>query len=165
MNRHLDFAFQKLFTWTQRLFKSIQHDSPEVDPIARRAIRTLSERPALFQKCLDAFSEMRRKVVLRDFMEALTQGENTLSARAIDIQAHDPLRYLGDILAWTHQAVASEKEILTLIFGVAAHSKTSQMEPGSERWLEDGTILSALDDLIETDLEGTCRPIQVCMAD
>jgi conserved oligomeric Golgi complex subunit 6 len=49
MNRHLDFAFQKLFQWTQRLLKSLQYDSPEVDPVARRAIRTLAERPALFQ--------------------------------------------------------------------------------------------------------------------
>jgi conserved oligomeric Golgi complex subunit 6 len=106
---------------------------------------------------------MRRKVVLQDFIEALTQGENALSARAIDIQAHDPLRYLGDILAWTHQAVAGEKEILNLIFGVAANSRQSQLEPGSERWLEDGTILSALEDLIERDLEGTVRPIRVLL--
>ena len=172
MNRHLDFAFQKLFQWTQNLFKTLRYDSPEIDPIARRAIRTLAERPALFQytchlglakcrKCLDTFSEVRRKVVLQDFMEALTQGENALSARAIDIQAHDPLRYLGDILAWTHQAVAGEKEILTLIFGVAANSRQSELEPGNERWLEDGTILSALDDLVEKDLEGTIRPIRV----
>lgn len=105
---------------------------------------------------------MRRKVVVRDFLQALTQGENALSARAIDIQAHDPLRYLGDILAWTHQAVAGEKEILTLIFGVAASSRSSDLEPGSERWLEDGTIISALEDLIEKDLEGTIRPIRVC---
>ena len=107
---------------------------------------------------------MRRKVVLQDFMEALTQGENALSARAIDVQAHDPLRYLGDILAWTHQAVAGEKEILNLIFGVAANSRQSQLEPGSERWLEDGTILSALEDLIERDLEGTVRPIRVLLS-
>jgi len=99
--------------------------------------------------------------VLQDFIEALTQGESALSARAIDIQAHDPLRYLGDILAWTHQAVAGEKEILALIFGVAASSRQSQLEPGSERWLEDGTILSALEDLIEKDLDGTVRPIRV----
>jgi hypothetical protein len=102
---------------------------------------------------------MRRKAVVQDFMEALTQGET--SARAIEIQAHDPLRYLGDILAWTHQAVAGEKEILSLIFGVAANSRQSELEPGNERWLEDGTILSALDDLMEKDLEGTCRPIRV----
>jgi len=49
MNRHLDFAFQKLFQWTQKLLKSLQYDSPEVDAIARRALRTLAERPALFQ--------------------------------------------------------------------------------------------------------------------
>ena len=49
MNRHLDFAFQKLFQWTQKLFKSLRYDSPEIDPLARRAIRTLAERPALFQ--------------------------------------------------------------------------------------------------------------------
>ena len=100
-------------------------------------------------------------MVLQDFMEALTQGGNSLSARAINVQAHDPLRYLGDILAWTHQAVASEKEILALVFGVAAKSRQSQFEPGNERWLEDGTIISAIEDLIEKDLEGTCRPIRV----
>ena len=100
--------------------------------------------------------------MVKDFLEALTQGENALSARAIDIHAHDPLRYLGDILAWTHQAVAGEKEILTLIFGVAASSRSSDLEPGSERWLEDGTIISALEDLIEKDLDGTIRPIRVC---
>lgn len=49
MNRHLDLGFQKLFQWTQKLFKSLQHDSLEIDPIMRRAIRTLAERPALFQ--------------------------------------------------------------------------------------------------------------------
>ena len=113
------------------------------------------------RKCLDSFSEIRRKVLVQDFLEALTQGENNLSARAIEIQAHDPLRYLGDILAWTHQAVAGEKEILNLIFGVAASSRSSDFEPGSERWLEDGTILSALEDLVEKDLEGTIRPIRV----
>jgi len=49
MNRHLDSGFQKLFIWTQKLFKTLQYDSPEIDAIARRAIRTLAERPALFQ--------------------------------------------------------------------------------------------------------------------
>ena len=49
MNRHLDFGFHKLFQWIQKLFKSLQYDSPEIDPIARRGIRTLAERPALFQ--------------------------------------------------------------------------------------------------------------------
>jgi len=105
---------------------------------------------------------MRRSAVVQDFMEALTHGENSLSARPIEVQAHDPLRYLGDILAWVHQAVAGEREVLSLILGVAAKSKPSQLEPGNETWLEDGTIISAFDELMEKDLEGTFRPIRGC---
>ena len=32
------------------------------------------------------------------------------SARPIELHSHDPLRYTGDMLAWLHQATASEKE-------------------------------------------------------
>jgi len=104
---------------------------------------------------------MRQRAILQDFLQALTKGENSLSARPIDVQAHDPVRYLGDILAWVHQAVAGEREILSLVLGVAAKSRQSHLEPGNETWLEDGTIVSAFDDLLEKDLAGICRPIQV----
>lgn len=32
--------------------------------------------------------------------------------RPIELHSHDPLRYVGDMLAWLHQATASEKEHL-----------------------------------------------------
>jgi hypothetical protein len=32
--------------------------------------------------------------------------------RPIELHSHDPLRYSGDILAWLHQAAASEKELI-----------------------------------------------------
>ena len=32
--------------------------------------------------------------------------------RPIELHSHDPLRYVGDMLAWLHQASASEKEYL-----------------------------------------------------
>lgn len=162
MNRHLDFAFQKLFNWTVNIFKSLKIDALEIDPTTRKAIRILAERPTLFKKCLDTFSEMRRKLILKDFMTALTSGDGS---RPIDVQAHDPLRYLGDILAWTHQAVAGEKEILAMFFGVAANVREkSALEPGNERWLGDEIILLAIDELLEKDLEGTYRPIQVYLS-
>lgn len=37
--------------------------------------------------------------------------------RPIEMHAHDPRRYLGDMLAWVHQSLASEKELLTGLFG------------------------------------------------
>jgi Conserved oligomeric complex COG6 len=33
-------------------------------------------------------------------------------------QAHDAVRYIGDMLAWVHQTAAMEKELLTALFGV-----------------------------------------------
>jgi conserved oligomeric Golgi complex subunit 6 len=104
---------------------------------------------------------MRRRAILQGFLEALTHGDNALSARPINVQAHDPLRYLSDILAWLHQAVASEREIVSLVLGVAANSQRYSFEAGNETWLEDGTIISAFDDLVEKDLAGIYRPIQV----
>lgn len=32
--------------------------------------------------------------------------------RPIEMHAHDPMRYVGDMLAWIHQAVASESELM-----------------------------------------------------
>lgn len=36
------------------------------------------------------------------------------------MQAHDPVRYLSDILAWLHQTVASEREFLQNLLGAGA---------------------------------------------
>ena len=44
-------------------------------------------------------------------------GSGHASGRALDLQAHDPARYVGGMLAWMHQAVASELEFLEAIFG------------------------------------------------
>ena len=47
-------------------------------------------------------------------MDALTKGAGSAP---IEMHAHDPLRYVGDQLAWLHVALASEKDILKEILG------------------------------------------------
>ena len=37
--------------------------------------------------------------------------------RPIELQAHDPLRYVGDMLAWVHQALPAEREAAQALFG------------------------------------------------
>jgi Conserved oligomeric complex COG6 len=34
-------------------------------------------------------------------------------------QAHDAVRYIGDMLAWVHQTAAMEKELFTALFGMS----------------------------------------------
>mmetsp|Transcript_13400 Transcript_13400/g.22339 ORF Transcript_13400/g.22339 Transcript_13400/m.22339 type:complete len:450 (-) Transcript_13400:496-1845(-) len=41
--------------------------------------------------------------------------------RALDLHAHDAPRYVGGMLAWMHQAIASELEFLEAIFGEQHH--------------------------------------------
>lgn len=52
----------------------------------------------------------------RAFINALTRGGPGGTPRPIELQAHDSLRYIGDMLAWIHQACASEKEMLESLF-------------------------------------------------
>lgn len=60
----------------------------------------------------------RRSSVARAFIDALTRGGPGGTPRPIELQAHDPIRYIGDMLAWVHQAAASEREILEGLFDV-----------------------------------------------
>ena len=49
-------------------------------------------------------------------MDALTRGGPGGRPRPIELHAHDPLRYVGDMLAWVHQAIAAEHEFLESLF-------------------------------------------------
>ncbi|VDD75797.1 unnamed protein product [Mesocestoides corti] len=68
---------------------------------------------------LDEYANARRQVIVEAFLSALTVGWDkgggtfvTPSSKPIEMQSHDPTRYAGDMLAWLHQAAASEKEYL-----------------------------------------------------
>ena len=51
-------------------------------------------------------------------MDALTRGGPGGLPRPIELHAHDPLRYVGDMLAWVHRAIAAEREFLENLFGI-----------------------------------------------
>ena len=53
---------------------------------------------------------------MRGFLDALTIGGPGGAPRPIELQAHDPLRYVGDMLAWVHQALPSEREAAQSLF-------------------------------------------------
>ncbi|CAI4214590.1 unnamed protein product [Parascedosporium putredinis] len=120
-SKHLDQAFQKLYKWTLRAFRETNLELPQMGPSIRRALRLLSERPPLFQSCLESFSSNRDQILSDAFYFALTGEIATLvgkqtSVKPIEMGAHDPLRYAGDMLAWTHSAAVGEKESLDAVF-------------------------------------------------
>jgi hypothetical protein len=67
----------------------------------------------LKRTCLDELSQARHKAIAKSFVKALTRGgSGNGAARPIEISAHDPLRYVGDMLGWIHQCAVNEREML-----------------------------------------------------
>lgn len=119
------------------------------------------------------------------FLNALTRGGPGGTPRPIELQAHDSLRYIGDMLAWIHQACASEKEMLESVFQKPAKSRFIGMilaKIGSfvfimfvcnrQILLKDDAeesnglagsfkIKDAIDALLDCVVEGTSRPLKV----
>lgn len=116
----LNGGFQKLHRWIQREFKYLNLENPHITSSIRRSLRVLAERPSLFHNSLGSLSESRESVLSDSFYSALSgssvSGERSTPVKPIELAAHDPLRYVGDMLAWTHSATVSEKEALSVLF-------------------------------------------------
>ena len=83
-------------------------ESPEIHPLLVEALAALSERKTLLNYTMDELCMVRKGVVSRGFIDALTRGSSAsgptnTSVKPIEMHAHDPVRYIGDMLAWIHQ--------------------------------------------------------------
>ncbi|KAL7783093.1 oligomeric Golgi complex subunit 6 [Trichoderma ceciliae] len=169
---HVNMAFQKLYKWVQQEFRTLNLDNPHVNPSMRQALRVLAERPSLFQNCLDFFAASRERFLSEAFHCALTgiasHGTEDTTTRPIDLTAHDPLRYVGDMFAWVHSATVSEREALESLFAVEEDNmfKTSTSSSDAKVWhfpsdeVSEGTdfkFLKALGQLMDHNFSPVVR--------
>lgn len=167
-SKQLNAAFQKLFRWIQYEFKTLDLENPQINASVRRAIRVLAERPALYTACLDSFAEARENILSDSFHSALTgaSSNNTnIATKPIEFHAHDPLRYVGDMLAWVHSAAVSEREALEVLFISEGEEIKRSIQEGleSEPWLYaegDGEVFDgrkSLNQTVSRALTGVAR--------
>ena len=169
-SRNLNSGFQKLYRWIQREFKSLNLENPQISSIIRRALRALAERPTLFESCLDFFAEAREHVLTEAFYSALTGSSNDAGqdplAKPIEFSAHDPLRYVGDMLAWTHSTTVSEREALESLFVSEGDEIAKGIQEGrdNEPWsaFDNETFdgQKALDQLVNRNLAGVAQALR-----
>jgi hypothetical protein len=174
-SKNLNGAFQKLYRWIQREFKSLNLENPQINTSIRRALRVLAERPTLFQNCLDFFAEAREHILSDAFYTALTgtsvEGEEDKMVKPIELVAHDALRYVGDMLAWIHSATVSEREALEVLFISDGDEIAKGIQAGldSEPWNRDSENpdvanefdgLKALNELVDRDVAGVARVLR-----
>lgn len=102
---------------------------------------------------MDDLASARRDAIAHAFLNALTRGGPGGTPRPIELQAPDPLRYVGDMLAWIHQACAGEKEMLESLF--RKKDEKYQDLTGAITQVSD-----TVDEILDCAMEGTCRPLK-----
>ncbi|KAI0045369.1 oligomeric complex COG6 [Auriscalpium vulgare] len=156
----LDRGYDKLFRYCVHEFRQMGRDSAlEVGSTMREAVRRLRLRPALLAEALSTLSQTRQATIVASFLSALTNPA-TAGTRPIELHAHDALRYIGDMLAWVHQAIAAEHEFLEGLFGVADGGRMV----GAVREFGSGKARSEeqewMTELMDGAVKGLCAPLK-----
>ncbi|MCO5598412.1 hypothetical protein L7F22_052507 [Adiantum nelumboides] len=131
-------AYERLCRWVQAECRSLgDNDTPEV-------------------------ANTRHNALFRRFISALTRGGPGGMPRPIEVHAHDPLRYVGDMLGWLHQAVASERELAIGLFSPdASVGSMSKRFSADLETISSGKPETDLGFVLDRVFEGVCRPFKV----
>lgn len=165
-----------VYRWVQAECRSLgDNDTPEVSDLLKAAAQSLKDRPVLFKYCAEEVANTRHNALFRRFITALTRGGPGGMPRPIEVHAHDPLRYVGDMLGWIHQALASERELAMALFSTEQNSGTTSRRFSNEAsnmgssWRaaskeynrEDLKVESDMGYVLDRVFEGVCRPFKV----
>ncbi|KAI8473219.1 MAG: component of oligomeric golgi complex 6 [Monoraphidium minutum] len=185
MSHYQEGAYEHLCRWVQAECRNLgEHDAPEVDPTLTAAVAALRQRPVLFKYCAEEVASARHGALFQRFVVALTRGGPGGVPAPIEIHAHDPRRYVADMMAWAHQALAGEREFVMALFGEGGddgdggdgRGRASSGGGGDQQQLQqqwsdpaaaggggggggDGGLSSAA--LLDRIFEGVCRPLRV----
>ncbi|GMH58100.1 hypothetical protein TrLO_g15939 [Triparma laevis f. longispina] len=122
-------AYEKLYNYitTTLSLDNLDPGDPETiedaysEPFTRAALSALSNRPAFASHTQELIVSFRRNAVTKRFLLALTGTGNG----TITITPHDPVSYVGDVLAWVHRAVSEENEVYAHIYPAEEESSAS----------------------------------------
>jgi len=99
-----------------REIQQIEEEEEEEDidealsnPFVRKSLKTLKEVPSFYDHILELVATQRRSCVTRRFLLALTSGYNGMPP--IEMKAHDPVNYVGDMLAFLFRSFSMEVEL------------------------------------------------------
>ncbi|WVQ78637.1 hypothetical protein IAT38_000724 [Cryptococcus sp. DSM 104549] len=156
----LESGYKKIHRWCQFEFRQFARETQlEVSAVMRQGVRRLRDRPALLRDALQTLTSTRQSSILQQFLDALTRGGPHGLPRPIELHAHDPTRYVGDMLAWVHQATASEHEFLEGLFGVREKGRMVGQERGGAEG--EGEEEKMVRDAMDKNLEGLSRPLKL----
>jgi hypothetical protein len=146
-------------------------DSPSVQNYSRAYLLILvggflssvSSMIRTYSEALAFLTKTRQTALLSAFLDALTRGGPSGLPRPIELHAHDPIRYLGDMLAWVHQAIAAECEFLESLFGLGGQEDEGRARRmvGAVRTFEGSEEEGWVKELLNSAVTKLCVPLKV----
>lgn len=154
---HQEAAYERLCRWVQTQCAALGEQEPgapsaEISPQLARGMALLAARPLLQRHAAEEAAGVLQQALFGRFIAALTRGGPGGVPRPMEVHAHDPRRYVGDMCAWLHQSCASERELVQTLLG-----GTPPPEAAADDALPPVTVPWALDRVFE----GVCRPFRV----
>ena len=149
MVKFQELGIQRLFKWTMDACRSTSSGlSPMDSDLLPLALSNLQKaRPSLVQEVMDEYCQARKNYVTRSFLDALTLGGPGGTPKPIELHAHDPQRYVGDMLAHLHQATPMEKEN---VYALLKHCGPISDKDKSQTCEEALAVIT----------DGSCRPLR-----
>ena len=149
-------ALERITRWIEDECKLLsQTGDDQVDSVVevelKQAINILFDKTIFLPICLKHVIMSRTEHVRNSFFMALT----TKSQHSpIEIYAHDPLKYIGDILAWIHKSAVNEKELISNLLSVYDHDRSAnQNEQGDTTQQREMLLFKILNDIF-SELKG-----------
>ncbi|EJS41967.1 cog6p [Saccharomyces arboricola H-6] len=124
--------------------------------IFQKSLIFLSNDLELFNEFLKRVTTLRSKSILDEFLSQFDM--NLSNSKPIILSAHDPIRYIGDVLASVHSIIANEADFVKSLFNFQDENlkdtPTSILE-------QNGTFLNGIDNKLLNDviqsLSNSCR--------
>ena len=163
-------AYERLCRWVQAQCRALgEADVPEVSPPLARAAAALRARPLLHRYAAEEAANARHHALFGRFISALTRGGPGGVPRPMEVHAHDPRRYIGDMCAWLHQACASERELVLALLGEAANEedggasnpRATEEVGGADATAAQQQQVADVAWVLDRIFEGVCRPFKV----
>ena len=150
-------AHERLFAWVRRQCEEgLDADFPEPSDTLLRGVQTLAAgAPAYLESARESLADARAASLARRFAHALSQGG--LGGRPIEMHSHDPVRYVGDMLAWLHQAMAVERALVLRLFG--AHAAAAEAAEAREEQPQHPPQQYATAELLDRVFQGVAAPL------
>jgi hypothetical protein len=130
-------------------------DETLLHPFIQRAMYVLRQVPAYYRHTVELIASSRRAEVTRKFLLALTSGYDGMAP--MEMKAHDPVNYVGDMLAFVFRTLSVESELAKgLFFVVVVGGKQQEEMPvgGEEGSVEkDGDLGEGVVKAVEDEKE------------